>query len=163
MTVAYIGIGSNVGDRVENLRQALEHLDSIMSLERLSATYETAPRYVLDQPPFLNMAVGGDTPLEPLRLLEKLKKFEIDIGRIPTEERYGPRAIDLDILFYGSDVVNEPGLSIPHPLMAEREFVLRPLADIAPNFRHPVIGRSVAEILSLLEGEPEAQMVSIDV
>ena len=163
MTVAYIGIGSNVGDRVENLRQALEHLDGIMSLERLSATYETAPRYVLDQPPFLNMAVGGDTPLEPLILLEQLKKFEIDIGRVPTEERYGPRAIDLDILFYGSDVVNEPGLSIPHPLMAEREFVLRPLADIAPNFRHPVMGRSVAEILSLLEGEPEAQMVSIDV
>ena len=163
MTVAYIGIGSNVGDRVENLRQALEHLDGIMSLERLSATYETAPRYVLDQPPFLNMAVGGDTPLEPLLLLEKLKKFEVDIGRVPTEERYGPRAIDLDILFYGSDVVNEPGLSIPHPLMAEREFVLRPLADIAPNFRHPVMGRSVAEILSMLEGEPEAQMVSIDV
>ena len=163
MTVAYIGIGSNVGDRVENLRQALEHLDGIMSLERLSATYETAPRYVLDQPPFLNMAVGGDTPLEPLLLLEQLKKIEIDIGRVPTEERYGPRAIDLDILFYGSDVVNEPGLSIPHPLMAEREFVLRPLADIAPNFRHPVMGRSVAEILSLLEGEPEARMVSIDV
>ena len=163
MTVAYIGIGSNVGDRVENLRQALEHLAGIMSLERLSATYETAPRYVLDQPPFLNMAVGGDTPLEPLLLLETLKKFEIDIGRVPTEERYGPRAIDLDILFYGSDVVNEPGLSIPHPLMAEREFVLRPLADIAPNFRHPIMGRSVAEILSLLEGEPEAQMVSIDV
>ena len=163
MTVAYIGIGSNVGDRVENLRQALEHLDGIMSLERLSATYETAPRYVLDQPPFLNMAVGGDTPLEPLLLLEQLKKIEIDIGRVPTEERYGPRAIDLDILFYGSDVVNEPGLSIPHPLMAEREFVLRPLADIAPNFRHPVMGRSVAEILSMLEGEPEAQMVSIDV
>ena len=163
MTVAYIGIGSNVGDRVENLRQALEHLAGIMSLERLSATYETAPRYVLDQPPFLNMAVGGDTPLEPLLLLEQLKKFEIDIGRVPTEERYGPRAIDLDILFYGSDVVNEPGLSIPHPLMAEREFVLRPLADIAPNFRHPVMGRSVAEILSLLEREPEAQMVSIDV
>ena len=163
MTVAYIGIGSNVGDRVENLRQALEHLDGIMSLERLSAIYETAPKYVLDQPPFLNMAVGGDTPLEPLLLLEQLKKFEIDIGRVPTEERYGPRAIDLDILFYGSDVVNEPGLSIPHPLMAEREFVLRPLADIAPNFWHPVMGRSVAEILSLLEGEPEAQMVSIDV
>jgi len=163
MTVAYIGIGSNVGDRVENLRQALRCLDGIMSLERLSATYETAPRYVIDQPSFLNMAVGGDTPLEPLLLLEKLKKFEVDIGRVPTEERYGPRAIDLDILFYGSDVVNEPGLSIPHPLMAEREFVLRPLADIAPNFRHPVMGRSVAEILSMLEGEPEAQMVSIDV
>ena len=163
MTVAYIGIGSNVGDRVENLRQALKYLDGIMSLERLSATYETNPRYVLDQPPFLNMAVGGDTPLEPLLLLEQLKKFEIDIGRVPTEERYGPRAIDLDILFYGSDVVNEPGLSIPHSLMAEREFVLRPLADIAPNFRHPVLRRSVAEMLTLLEGEPEAQMVSIDV
>ena len=163
MTVVYIGIGSNVGDRVENLRQALRCLDGIMSLERLSATYETAPRYVIDQPSFLNMAVGGDTPLEPLLLLEQLKKIEIDIGRVPTEKRYGPRAIDLDILFYGSDVVNEPGLSIPHPLMAEREFVLRPLADIAPNFRHPVMGRSVAEILSMLEGEPEAQMVSIDV
>ena len=163
MTVAYIGIGSNVGDRVENLRQALKYLDGIMSQERLSATYETAPRYVLDQPPFLNMAVGGDTPLEPLLLLKQLKKFEIDIGRVPTEERYGPRAIDLDILFYGSEVVNEPGLSIPHSLMAEREFVLRPLADIAPNFQHPVLGHSVAEMLALLEGEPEAQMVTIDV
>ncbi len=163
MTVAYIGIGSNVGDRVENLRQALEYLDGVMLLERLSATYETAPKYVLDQPPFLNMAVGGDTPLEPLHLLGQLKKFEIDIGRVPNEERYGPRAIDLDILFYGSDVVNESGLSIPHPLMAEREFVLRPLADIAPNFQHPVLGCSVAKMLSLLEGEPEAQVVSIDV
>ena len=163
MTAAYIGIGSNVGDRVENLRQALEYLDGVMSLERLSATYETAPKYVLDQPPFLNMAVGGDTPLEPLHLLGQLKKFEIDIGRVPNEERYGPRAIDLDILFYGSDVVNESGLSIPHPLMAEREFVLRPLADIAPNFQHPVLGCSVAKMLSLLEGEPEAQVVSIDV
>ena len=163
MTVAYIGIGSNVGDRVENLRQALRCLDGIMSLERLSATYETAPRYVIDQPSFLNMAVGGDTPLEPLLLLEQLKKIEIDIGRVPTEERYGPRAIDLDILFYGSDVVNEPGLSIPHPLMAEREFVLRPLADIAPNFRHPVMGCSVSEILSFLDEESDTQMVSIDV
>ncbi len=163
MTVAYIGIGSNVGDRLENLRQALERLDEIMSLESLSATYETAPKYVLDQPPFLNMAVGGDTHLEPLHLLGQLKKFEVEIGRVPTEERYGPRAIDLDILFYGSDVVNEPGLSIPHPLIAEREFVLRPLADIAPDFQHPILGRSVAEMLSLLDGEPEAQMVSIDV
>lgn len=161
--LVYIGIGTNTGDRVENLRQALERLDGIMALDQLSGVYETAPKYVLDQPRFLNMAVGGETALDPLQLLEKLKAFEIEMGRLPSEERYGPRLIDLDILFYGDTVVEKSGLSIPHPLLPEREFVLRPLADIAAAKRHPVTGRTVIEMLAALEGNGEAKPFPIDV
>tara|TARA_B100001123_G_scaffold448842_2_gene611637 strand:- start:739 stop:1230 length:492 start_codon:yes stop_codon:yes gene_type:complete len=163
VTIAYIGIGSNLGNRVENLHSALRLIDGIMTLEQLSGTYETAPKYVLDQPPFLNMAIGGETLCKPLPLLEMLKRFELEIGREPSEERYGPRVIDLDILFYGNDIVNMPGLSIPHPFIAEREFVLRPLAEIAPDHRHPVLNQTVSELLSLLKGASEAQVFSIDV
>ena len=163
MTEVFIGLGSNLGDRVENLRQALEKLDGIMVLGRLSPVYETAPRYVEDQPSFLNMAVSGDTVLDPQQLLEQLKRFEIEIGRVPSEERYGPRAIDLDILFFGEAVIDRPGLVIPHPLMAEREFVLRPLADIAAGKRHPVTGRSVGEMLAALGAPGSAVPFPVDV
>lgn len=163
MTEIWIGLGSNLGDRVENLRQALERLDAIMALDRLSPVYETAPRYVEDQPPFLNMVVSGDTVLDPQQLLEQLKRFEIEIGRVPSGQRYGPRAIDLDILFFGEAVVDRPGLVIPHPLMAEREFVLRPLADIAAAKRHPVTGRSVGAMLAALGDPGSAVPFPVDV
>ena len=163
MTRIYIGLGSNMGDRVENLHQALTRLDTLFELDQLSPVYETAPKYVEDQSPFLNMAVSGETSLDPLQLLEKLKAFEAEIGRVPSDERYGPRVIDLDILFFGNAVVAQPGLSIPHPLMSEREFVLRPLADIAAGFRHPATGQTVVQMLAALEGESEASLFVIDV
>ena len=163
MTEVHIGLGTNLGDRVENLRQALEKLDAIMVIRAMSPVYETAPRYVEDQPPFLNMAVAGDTALDPQQLLEQLKRFEIEIGRVPSAERYGPRAIDLDILFFGAAVIDRPGLVIPHPLMAEREFVLRPLADIAAAKRHPVTGKSVGEMLAALGSADAAVPFPVDV
>ena len=163
MTRVYIGLGSHMGNRVEHLHQALTHLDTLFELDQLSPVYETAPKYVEDQSPFLNMAVSGETSLDPLQLLAQLKALEIEIGRVPSEERYGPRAIDLDILFFSDVVVANPELSIPHPLMPEREFVLRPLADIAAGFCHPVSGQTVVQMLAALKGEPEASLFVIDV
>jgi 2-amino-4-hydroxy-6-hydroxymethyldihydropteridine diphosphokinase len=163
MTRVYIGLGSNMGNRVEHLHQALTRLDTLFELDQLSPVYETPPKYVEDQSPFLNMSVSGETSLNPLQLLAQLKALEIEIGRMPSEERYGPRIIDLDILFFGNIVVAKLELSIPHPLMPEREFVLRPLADIAAGFRHPVSGQTVVQMLAALEGQPEASLFVIDV
>jgi len=163
MAKVYIGIGSNLGDRVENLHRALECIDDVMTLDELSGVYETEPKYVLDQPAFLNMAVAGHCEMNPHALLKALKEIEVNIGRVPAAERYGPRAIDLDILFFGDQVVEEPELSIPHPLMAEREFVLKPLADIAPQFCHPSTGLTVVEMLMALEIEGDAKVISVDV
>jgi 2-amino-4-hydroxy-6-hydroxymethyldihydropteridine diphosphokinase len=163
MTRVYIGLGSNMGNRVEHLHLALTSLEMLFELDQLSPVYETPPKYVEDQSPFLNMAVSGETSLDPLQLLVQLKALEIEIGRLPSQERYGPRAIDLDILFFNDSVVTKPELSIPHPLMPEREFVLRPLADIAAGFRHPVSGKTVVQMLMALDGEPEASLFVIDV
>ena len=163
MTRVYIGLGSNMGNRVEHLHQVLTRLDTLLELDQLSPVYETAPKYVEDQSPFLNMAVSGETSLDPFQLLAQLKALEIEIGRVPSEERYGPRAIDLDILFFSDVVVANPELFIPHPLMPEREFVLRPLADIAAGFRHPLSGQTVVQMLAALKGEPEASLFVIDV
>lgn len=163
MARVYLGLGGNLGDRVDNLQQALSAIDRLFTLDALSEVYETPPKYVTDQPPFLNMAVGGETVLEPQALLDELKRIEGDIGRVPSAERYGPRAIDLDILFYGERVLDTPALTIPHPLLAEREFVLRPLADIAPGLRHPVSGLTVIEMLAAIEGEEPAVNFPIDV
>ncbi|MED5574781.1 MAG: 2-amino-4-hydroxy-6-hydroxymethyldihydropteridine diphosphokinase, partial [Pseudomonadota bacterium] len=111
-------------------------IDAFMTLEELSGVYETEPKYVLNQPPFLNMAIAGNCEMKPEKLLASLKEAEVKIGRVPAAERYGPRAIDLDILFFGDQVVDQHDLQIPHPLIAEREFVLKTQADIAPQFRH---------------------------
>ncbi len=141
-----IALGSNIGDRLENLKQGLTKLEAVSELIAWSPVYETAPKYVTDQPAFLNMTARGETDLKPRELLDKLKAFERELGR--TEgERYGPRVIDLDIIFYGRMVIDEPGLRVPHPRIAERDFVLRPLADIANDWRHTETGKSASEML----------------
>jgi 2-amino-4-hydroxy-6-hydroxymethyldihydropteridine diphosphokinase len=145
--LVYLALGTNLGDRQRNLNEALQLLADKVNVAEISRLYETAPAYVLDQPAFLNMAVKGHTDLSPTDLLAYLKNIEAQIGREKTV-RYGPRQIDLDILFYDDLILNIPPLlHIPHPRMVERAFVLRPLADIAPDFVHPLLKQTVRALL----------------
>ncbi|MDX2028255.1 MAG: 2-amino-4-hydroxy-6-hydroxymethyldihydropteridine diphosphokinase [Alphaproteobacteria bacterium] len=141
-----LALGSNQGDCLAALRAAVERLAAYMQVTAVSPVYETAAAYIANQPSFLNAALVGETRLAPLALLWNLKKLETELGRLPTFH-YGPRLIDIDILFYGDQVVATPELTVPHPRMAEREFVLCPLADIAPDWVHPQTGMTVSEML----------------
>jgi 2-amino-4-hydroxy-6-hydroxymethyldihydropteridine diphosphokinase len=148
----YLALGSNLGERRPNLEAALRALPPEVEISALSRLYETAPAYVTDQPPFLNMVVEGYTTLSPAGLLGYLQQIERSLGRVRTL-RYGPRTIDLDILFYDELILDLPGLTLPHPRLQERGFVLWPLADLAPDFVHPVLERSIRELLAALPDE----------
>lgn len=143
--IIYLGLGANLGDRPANLLAAVAALLPQVRVLRLSSVYETEPWGYHGQPAFLNQVIKAETELPPLELLAYLKQIEFSLGRQPSFQ-YGPRQIDLDILFYGDQVVELPGLTIPHPHLAERAFVLVPLAELAPNLRHPSNGRSVLEM-----------------
>lgn len=150
MPIVHIGIGSNLGNREENCRNALRLIsEKAGSLIKQSSMYETQPWGVKDQPEFVNMAVEIETQAEPAVLLGILKGIEQELGRKETS-RWGPRTIDLDILFYNDLVIETPDLCIPHPLLHEREFVLIPLGEIAPDKLHPVLKETVKELLSEL-------------
>ena len=157
MPTVLLGLGSNLGRRQDHLRRALAALAERLEITATSPVYETAPMYVTEQPRFLNMVVGGETAMPAAALLAWLKSLEAGLGRTASV-RFGPRAIDLDILFYGRDVVAMPTLTIPHPRLAERAFVLRPLADVAPRWTHPVTGRRVDEMLADLGETPEVSL-----
>jgi 2-amino-4-hydroxy-6-hydroxymethyldihydropteridine diphosphokinase len=147
LKITYIALGSNVGDREEHLRTAREQIESAdLRVLRASSIYETAPRDVEDQPWFFNQVLECETDLFPRQLLERLQKIEREMGRKRRMEK-GPREIDLDILLYGDAVVKAPELEIPHPRMWERRFVLEPLAELAPEKRHPGTLRPVREML----------------
>ena len=146
----YLGLGSNLGQREENLRQAVAHVGALMAVTAVSAVYETPPWGVTEQPDFLNICLAGETTLPPPLLLTALKAIETRMGRQPTY-RWGPRLIDIDLLFYGDWVVADPDLIIPHPRLVERAFVLAPLADIAPDFIHPQNHKTVSAMLSELD------------
>ncbi|OGR44311.1 MAG: 2-amino-4-hydroxy-6-hydroxymethyldihydropteridine diphosphokinase [Elusimicrobia bacterium GWA2_61_42] len=150
MTV-YLSLGSNLGDRLENLAQALRLLNKGgCRVVKSSSVYETAPLYYLKQPAFFNQAAVCETPLPPEDLLVLIAGVEKTLKRRRLLKN-GPRTIDIDILFYGGRVIKSPGLAVPHPRLAEREFVLAPLAEIAPGLRHPVTGLSAAKMLSNLK------------
>ncbi|TAK14798.1 MAG: 2-amino-4-hydroxy-6-hydroxymethyldihydropteridine diphosphokinase [Anaerolineae bacterium] len=147
--IAYLGLGSNLGDRAANLATAIERLVPSVVLTRASSLYETDPWGYSDQPAFLNQAIEAHTDLAPRALLDFLKGIEVRVGRIPTFPN-GPREIDLDILFYDDLVLNEPGLTIPHPRLEQRAFAIVPLAEIALELIHPVSGLTISEIAAQL-------------
>jgi 2-amino-4-hydroxy-6-hydroxymethyldihydropteridine diphosphokinase len=148
-----LALGSNVGDRLDHLRKAVTAIASCIDVTAISSVYETAPAYVTDQPAFLNATLIGTTKIEPLALLWTLKDIENELGRTPTF-RYGPRVIDIDIIFYGNAVFEMAELTLPHPRVHERDFVLRPLSEIEPSLTHPKTGQTVTEMLALLPSSP---------
>jgi len=145
----YLGLGSNLGDRVGRLRAAIERLAAPdLHVLRISPAYETEPVDFADQPWFMNVVVEAETDLFPLQLLSRVNRIERALGRVRIVAK-GPRAIDIDILLYGSAVIKSPKLEVPHPRMAERRFVLVPLSNLAPDLRHPVSHRTVRELLEV--------------
>ena len=144
----FLGLGSNLGDRGANVQQALTDLERWgVKVILSSSLYETEPVGNIDQPRFLNMTVKASTDRSPEDLLTVVLSIERSLGRV-RRGKWGPRTIDVDILFYGDRVVGESGLVIPHPRLHERRFVLEPMNEIAPDFVHPVLKKSIKELLN---------------
>ena len=149
MIHVFLGIGTNLGDRKRNLQEARAALSQRLEILKESSIYQTAPWGYLDQPAFLNQVIETQTALSSLNLLDFLKQTETQLGR-QANFRFGPRLIDLDILFYGNRIIQTPRLQVPHPRLTERAFVLIPLAEIAPEFVHPQNRQIIAQLLAAL-------------
>lgn len=161
MAQVFLGLGTNLGERMVNLAQALSLLPPAVTVLRCSPVYETPPWGFAAQPAFLNMVCEAESDLQPPALLERLKALEEKMGREKTG-RYGPRLIDLDILFYADQVYKDDRLEIPHPRLAERAFVLAPLADLAPEFKHPLTHQTIRAMLELVDASGVTSVTSVD-
>ncbi len=159
MAIAYLSLGSNLGDRETNISSALKILGQKVRISKVSSLYETEPVGYKDQPWFLNCVCSVETELSPQALLKFAKAIERKMGRKRTI-RFGPRVIDIDILFYDGLILDSSDLVIPHPRLAERAFVLVPLKEIAPGLMHPLLGLTVEEILERAEKLKEARLYS---
>jgi 2-amino-4-hydroxy-6-hydroxymethyldihydropteridine diphosphokinase len=160
---AYIGFGSNLGNRLNNCRNAIGALAALpfCCLLKTSSFYETSPVGLLEQPAFINGVVLLETAEDAHWLLGQMLEIEKTFGRIRTLKG-GPRSIDLDLLFFDDQIINTPELSVPHPLLHERRFVLEPLNEVAPNFRHPCLGKSVADLRhDLNDGDQRVEVLKI--
>lgn len=152
MPVAYVALGSNLGDRLAILREALRRLRQLGRIEAVSSVYETDPVGYDDQPPFLNAVALLRTDLDPNTLLARLLAIEADLGRVRTFPN-APRTLDLDLLFYDDLILNAPDLTLPHPRLHERAFVLVPLAEIAPELIHPILGVGTKQLLEVVDDQ----------
>lgn len=149
MNIAYLLTGGNMGDRPENLRLAVRAIEERAGhIQQSSGLYQTAAWGKTDQPDFLNQALCLHTPLDAHQLLHELLTIEKELGRVRLE-KYGARLIDIDIIFFNNAIISEPHLKLPHPFMQERRFVLAPMAEIAPKLIHPVLNKTVAELLAI--------------
>ncbi len=154
LEIAYLGLGSNLGNREANLSRAIIELRKEVSIDRVSSIYDTEPVGYKEQPRFLNLVCQARTRLSPRDLLVLVKSVEVRLGRVPTVPD-GPRLIDIDILLLGSRVLDTPGLVIPHPRISQRAFVLVPLTEIAPARVHPLRPKAVRELLENVVGREE--------
>ncbi|MCG6918754.1 MAG: 2-amino-4-hydroxy-6-hydroxymethyldihydropteridine diphosphokinase [Deltaproteobacteria bacterium] len=160
---AYIGFGSNLGDRLNNCRNAIGALAALppCTLLKTSSFYETSPVGLVEQPAFINGVVLLETAEDAHWLLRQMLEIENTFGRIRTL-KWGPRSIDLDLLFFDTQIINTPELSVPHPLLHERRFVLEPLNEVAPDFCHPCLGKSVADLRNdLIDGDQRVEVLKI--
>ncbi len=163
MMICYLGLGSNLCERFDNLLSAVKKLDGTAGIKvvRVSKVYETEPVGDPEQPKYLNAAVGVETDLEPKALLKKCLAIEREMGRV-RKERWESRLIDIDVLLCGEYVLSTMELIVPHPLLHEREFVLKPLADIAPDSVHPILDETVSELLDHVDKTCIRKMEDLD-
>ncbi|MFL2644366.1 MAG: 2-amino-4-hydroxy-6-hydroxymethyldihydropteridine diphosphokinase [Dehalococcoidia bacterium] len=157
-----LGIGTNIGEKLQNLRSCIELIDKdVGSIHKVSPVYQTEPWGNPCQDKFFNMVLSASTYLSPIALLTTIKNIEASLGRTPVHKLYQPRIIDIDILYYGSTSlhIKHPDLTIPHPLLIHREFVLIPLNDIQPLKSHPILKLPTQELLSMLGDHPKAEFI----